>query len=293
MQDQAAPAPQVDQNLKKTCLMVYSAQIYSASARATRLRHMPLDLDNGLPAIKLHFGLCIDDKISFLCHMDTCAAMNTGNVLVHQWIMTKDPYIVCIYEQYNDENPFDPLSLSCAVTMDNVSAMYGKLTAVVTYHTQYTDTDGTPITLAFGLGASVAVNAIVGLPTIRKWKACIDVGQDIVNSKLMNLIFPIHYRSAVRDYLIIQLSRAPNFADHGQLQSVAAHTQFLAMISPMICCIQQLHQLILMYQNVTLQMTLHTNRFALQNDPQINSLVLTSSFITLTIPQIPHAAQYA
>jgi len=157
---------------------------------------MPLDLYNGLPAIELRFGLCIDDEISFLCHMDTCAATNTGNLLVHQWIMTKHLYIVCSYEQYNDEDLFDSLSLSCAVTMDEVSATYGKLTEVVTYHTQYTDTDGTPITLAFGLGTSIAVNTIIGLPTIRKWKACIDVGQDIVNSKLMNLIFPIHYHSA-------------------------------------------------------------------------------------------------
>ena len=99
--------------------------------------------------------------------METCAAMNTGNLLVYQWIMTKCPYIVCNYEQYDDENPFDPLSLSCAVTMDDVSATYSKLTAVVTYHTQYTDTDGTPLTLSFGLGASVAVNVIVGLPTIK------------------------------------------------------------------------------------------------------------------------------
>jgi len=96
---------------------------------------MPLDLDNGLPAIEFRFGSRIDDEICFLCHIDTCAAMNTGNLLVHQWIITKHPYIVSSYEQFDDENQFDPLSLSCAVTMDEISATYGKLTAVVTYHT--------------------------------------------------------------------------------------------------------------------------------------------------------------
>ena len=196
MQNQTVPQAQVDQASKKARLMVYSAHIYSAAVRTTRLRHMPLDLDNGLPAIEFRFGNCIDDEICFLCHIDTCAAMNTGNLLVHQWIMTKHPYIVSSYEQFDDENPFDPLSLSCAVTMDEISATYGKLTAVVTYHTQYKDLEGNPITLSFGLGASVAVNAIVGLPTIRKWKACIDIGMDVVNCKLMNLIFPIHYHSA-------------------------------------------------------------------------------------------------
>ena len=135
MQNQTVPQAQVDQASKKARLMVYSAQIYSATARTTRLRHMPLDLDNGLPAIEFRFGSRIADEICFLCHIDTCAAMNTGKLLVHQWIITKHLYIVSSYEQFDDENPFDPLSLSCAVTMDEVSATYGKLTAVVTYHT--------------------------------------------------------------------------------------------------------------------------------------------------------------
>jgi len=102
--------------------------------------------------------------------------------------MTKHPYIVSSYEQYDDQNPFDLLSLSCMVMMDAISVMYDKLTSVVMYHTQYTDTNGKPITPSFGLGDLVAVNAIVGSGNGRP---CID----IVKSKLMNLIFPIHFHS--------------------------------------------------------------------------------------------------
>ena len=47
------------------------------------LAPMPLDVDNGLPGIKLWFGRSAQQEEGFMCHMDTCAAMNTGNLLVH------------------------------------------------------------------------------------------------------------------------------------------------------------------------------------------------------------------
>ncbi len=38
------------------------------------------------------------NKIDFSCHMETCAAMNTANLLLHQWIITTYPDIVDIDE---------------------------------------------------------------------------------------------------------------------------------------------------------------------------------------------------
>jgi hypothetical protein len=104
--------------------------------------------------------------------------MNTGNLLLHEWIMTTYPEIVCSYEQFDDENPFEPLRLACAVSIEDVTATYGQLTSIVTYHTQYKNKNGDAIKLSFGLGAEVAVNAIIGLPTLRKWGASIDIGRD-------------------------------------------------------------------------------------------------------------------
>ena len=189
-------APRTDDRAKKSRLFVYTAQIYAATVKHHHLRHMPLDLDNGLPAIEMRFGTTDIDELCFLCHIDSCAAMNTGNLRVHKYIMTEHPEIVCSYEQFDDENPFEPLSLACAVSMENITATYGKLTSVVTYHTQYKDKNGIPVKLAFGLGAEVAVNAIIGLPTLKKWKATIDVGNDEFVSKLLDLAFPLHYHGA-------------------------------------------------------------------------------------------------
>ena len=43
--------------------------------------------------------------------MDTYAAMNTGNLTVHKWLMTKYPELVAEYIQVNDSRPFEPLKL--------------------------------------------------------------------------------------------------------------------------------------------------------------------------------------
>ena len=55
----------------------------------------------------------------------------------------------------------------------------GKLTAMVTYYTRYRSIDKISILLLFGLGKEVAVNAIIGKPTIDEWKGCVDFTRDI------------------------------------------------------------------------------------------------------------------
>ena len=190
-------SPRTDEKSKKPRVFVYAAKVFAASVRThQRLRHMPLDLDNGLPAIELRFGSNANNETCFLCHVDSCAAMNTGNETVHKWIMTTYPEIVCSFEQFDDENPFEPLSLACAVSIEEITASYGRLTSVVTYHTQYNDKNGVNMKLAFGLGAEVAVNAIIGLPTLRKWKSSIDIGNNMFISALLGLSFPLFYEGA-------------------------------------------------------------------------------------------------
>ena len=76
---------------------------------------MPLFLDNYLPVAILRFGDSSDNKILFKCHLDSCAAMNTTNLLIYQWIIITYPSIVFSYEQFDDINAFCPLGLDCAV----------------------------------------------------------------------------------------------------------------------------------------------------------------------------------
>lgn len=79
------------------------------------------------------------------------------------------------------------------MSIEDVTATYGQLTGIVTYHTQYTDANGTAIKLS---GAEVAVNAIISLPTLRNWQASIDIGKDMFVSTSLNLAFLLIYKGA-------------------------------------------------------------------------------------------------
>ena len=165
------------------------------SAKLTR--QIPLSVNNELPAVELRFGPSDDQEIQFLCHLDSCAGMNTGSLLMHQWVMTKCPHIVVAYEECNDLNPFTPLKLDCAIpTADDITSLDGKLTAVVEYQTRYKLLCGKPATLKFGLGKDVQVNAIVGMPTWKAWGLILDLHNDRCHSAILNLWFPVLFGDA-------------------------------------------------------------------------------------------------
>jgi hypothetical protein len=178
---------------KRSRLFIQSAVVLNQNS--VSVRQMPLDIDNGLPGIEINFG-----SIVFLCHADSCAAMNTGNKLLHQWIVSTYPDIVVAYEEFNDPNPFEPLGLQCAVSKefmcddaDPSLALADCLTAVVTYRTAYTWPDGSPVTVTIGLGDNVAVKAILGKPLLKRWKADIRFSVDTVLAHALNIEFPIEY----------------------------------------------------------------------------------------------------
>ena len=190
---------------KRNRLFVQWVNIFKQSS--STLRQMPIDLDNGLPGIAIRFesntNTKDDDEIVFGCLVDTCAAMNTGNLLVHKWIMSQHPHLVVEYSQHDDTIPFEPLQLRCALEQDGStiatenSNLNDCLTAVVRYRTKYTFTNGQPVTIAFGLGAHVAVNSIIGLPTLRQWKADIQLSSSCLLAKELNIEFPLEFAQAV------------------------------------------------------------------------------------------------
>jgi hypothetical protein len=160
---------------------------------SSSIRHMPIDIDNGLPGIVLDFGC-----VTFLCHVDSCAAMSTGNSLVHSWIMSTYPEIVVDYGEYNDPDPFVPLDLRCAVASnaqeptESKKDLRNSLTKYVTYKTSYI-VDGKPATVTFGLGDNISVKTIVGLPFMKSWEMDLLISQNVVRSNKLGLDFPIEY----------------------------------------------------------------------------------------------------
>jgi len=86
----------------------------------------------------------------------------------------KIPPIVAEYTQYVDTKPREPIRLAVALKdLDGCEITENKLTAVVRYWTPYFDSDGkrTRMVISFGLGESIVVNSIVGLPFLAHCKA--------------------------------------------------------------------------------------------------------------------------
>ena len=102
---------------------------------SVNLRAMPLSLNNG-----------------------------SGSLYLHQWIITIFSHIIESYEQFNDPKLFCLIALDCTILASEAEKVTGKLTDVVNYKTRYTDKNGKPLTLSFGLGKSINVNTIISLP---------------------------------------------------------------------------------------------------------------------------------
>ena len=77
--------------------------------------------------------------------------------------------------------------------------IHGKLTAIVRYWICYTK-NGKQEVLCFGLGDNVAVNSLVGIPTIKAWKCLLNFDKGALNVRGLNTQFPLIYESTKHDF---------------------------------------------------------------------------------------------
>ena len=99
--------------------------------------------------------------------------------------------------KFDDNDKFEPLELNCDVDdVKDVENNVGKLTIIVTYYTRYTYVYKLPILLSFGWGNEVAVNVIIGKPTLKEWEDYVDFNNDIFTSEEMMLQFDMEYKVA-------------------------------------------------------------------------------------------------
>ena len=69
-----------DDESKKQRLFVTLGSVFNTMV-VSPVREIPLSLDNNLLSTVIRFGSSESDEIVFSCHLDSCAAMNTGNSL--------------------------------------------------------------------------------------------------------------------------------------------------------------------------------------------------------------------
>ena len=167
----ASPTGPVDTNpsppKKARNFPLFVRSLQNQVSTSPALRPMPIRVDNGLPHLRLNLGLSSDATLSVL--FDSGAALSSGYLPYHLWIMRENPDIVASFERFDDSNPFEPIKLGGAIRHpdDYNESMHGQLTAIIRYKTPYVDTAGNPIRISFGLGNDMTVNTILGMPIIK------------------------------------------------------------------------------------------------------------------------------
>ena len=89
--DGPAPTPN-DESSKRVRLFTVLVKILQQSAAtSTRIQPFPIRIDNNMPAITFELGTSSKNAVSLVCLYDTCAAVCSGNLLFHQWVVTTYP----------------------------------------------------------------------------------------------------------------------------------------------------------------------------------------------------------
>ena len=63
---------------------LFSAVCFNA-APSNHARPMPININNGLPAVAIRFGVSDEKEMSFYVHIDSCTGLNIENLNVHKW----------------------------------------------------------------------------------------------------------------------------------------------------------------------------------------------------------------
>ena len=81
--------------------------------------------------------------------------------------------------------------------MDATESKHGKLTVIVRYHLNYKQGDKHSL-LSFGLGEGVAVNSIIGIPTLRQWGGVFDFSLNSFTAKSLATRFSLQYEATAQ-----------------------------------------------------------------------------------------------
>ena len=102
-----------------------------------------------------------------------------------------------IYWSYT---PFHLIGSDCAVPNAASNITCNQLTAVVINKTYYVHPNIKNMTISFGRGKSVSVNAIIGLPTNKECKLVWGVDAIRATSKLLNLHFNFSFQHEASEF---------------------------------------------------------------------------------------------
>ena len=112
---------------------------------------MPIGINNSLPSVSLILGSSEEEENTMRMLVDTGAAMNTGNIDFHLWVMSQCPDIVDEFLQCGKDTEYDVVHLLAALDIEDITkdSTHGQMTAVIRYKTPYFVTGKGPFVLSF------------------------------------------------------------------------------------------------------------------------------------------------
>ena len=83
------------------------------------IQDIPSAVSIGLPAAEFRLGDSNETEVPLRFRLDICAGINTGNLPICKWLMTKYPEIVNCYKKCVDSDPFEPIIFEGALNVDS------------------------------------------------------------------------------------------------------------------------------------------------------------------------------
>ena len=123
----------------------------------------------------------------------TGAAMNSGNLAYHLWVMSECPEMVGEFIQCGCTSGYDVVKLLAALDLDTSQqpVEHGHMTAVIRYRTPYLVNKRDPLFISFALGNDVSLRCVLGLPTLLAIGGSINLVKGEIVCSEINRTFPL------------------------------------------------------------------------------------------------------
>ena len=163
---------------------------------------MPTGIDNSLPSASLILGILEDNGNKMRMLVETGAAMNTGNLRFHMWVMFQYPDIVDDRLQCGKDTAYDAEHLLADLDLNDIDtdASHDQMTAVIRYKTPYTVDGKGPFILSFVLSNDVNLRSVLGLPTLLVMGANINLVKGLLSCIELNCSFPLELQHPDKVY---------------------------------------------------------------------------------------------
>ena len=127
---------------------------------------IPIPINNYLPSVCLHLGSVEDEENKMRMLLDTGAAMDSGSLTYHLWVMSQCPEMVGEFIQCGDGTGYDVFQLLAALHLDSRHQPldHGKIKVVIRYKTLYFINKRDPLFIYFVLENDVSLRCVLGLP---------------------------------------------------------------------------------------------------------------------------------